>query len=113
MFGFAPRDYALIQDQNRYKKRLEVAVTKERNEILSGLKLSIINGDFDAQKKFRAKQRDYNKRHPEYLLLEDSVTASVKGFGLSRLLQEYGVTINKNLVPSLRDKALDKFDPDS
>ena len=113
MFGFAPRDYALIQDQNRYKKRLEVAVTKERNEILSGLKLSIINGDFDAQKKFRAKQRDYNKRHPEYLLLEDSITASVKGFGLSRLLQEYGVTINKNLVPSLRDKALDKFDPDS
>ena len=113
MFGFAPRDYALIQDQNRYKKRLEVAVTKERNEILSGLKLSIINGDFDAQKKFRAKQRDYNKRHPEYLLLEDSVTASVKGFGLSRLLQEYGVTINEKLVPSLRDKALDKFDPDS
>lgn len=112
-FGFAPRDYALIQDQNRYKKRIEMAITTEYGEIMAGLRQSILNKKFDDQRKWREKQKDYNKRHPEYPLLESSITTSVKSAARARQLLDNGVTLNENVVHLLRGKAADKFDPDS
>ena len=90
-----------------------MAITTEYGEIMAGLRQSILNKKFDDQRKWREKQKDYNKRHPEYPLLESSITTSVKSAARARQFLDHGVTLNKNVVPLLRSKAADKFDPDS
>lgn len=108
--GFAPAEYALIQEKNMYKKRVETAVITRRSDILAKMNLAIYMGDTRLQAEIWPDILEFNKDHPgpaeiTQNTLDDSQSSSLK----TRRKMVNGILINSQVADEIERRSINMF----
>ena len=111
LIGFAPAEYTYRQEQNLVGKRIEAAVQRERKKLYRRNYLAYMNGDFSEMRRIRENIADFNRRHPDAAITEDTLDRSIEANLRTNLERRYnGVIYNEQTKDEVME-AIDGFRP--
>ena len=103
--GFSPERVAQRQKSNIEKKSMEQDIINKRQDLMNAFFMSIDTQDSDFTDRVIDKISLFNRTHPTYPILGDTLMKSVTTRYKSRALASLtgGIPINKNLMGALED----------
>ena len=107
--GFAPAEYTKRQEINMILKKIEGVVRDERQDLMLNYYVAMRNGDIDEAANVVDKILDFNAKHPEAGINQDSLTRSMRSHIQTSATSFNGVQLAPMLNTTLRLQA-DEFD---
>ena len=107
--GFAPAEYTKRQEINMILKKIEGVVRDERQDLMLNYYVAMRNGDIDEAATIVDKILDFNAKHPEAGINQDSLTRSMRSHIQTSTTSFNGVQLAPMLNTTLRLQA-DEFD---
>ena len=102
MFGFAPLEYTRRIEENMNAKNVEGAIKDKKSKILRQLYISIRSNNSSDKADALADMRKFNKRHPRYAILPETVERSMKAHQRTSATMHNGVVLSPAALSVLR-----------
>ena len=94
LFGFAPLEYTRRIEENMNAKNVEGAIKRKKSKILKRLYVSMRSNNSSDRVAALADMRKFNKRHPRYAILPETVERSMKAHQRTSATMHNGVVLS-------------------
>jgi hypothetical protein len=111
MLGFAPTEYTRRQEESLLGKRIEAEVRDRRQRLYRRNYMAYMNGDFDEMKEIREEIREFNARHPDAAITEDTLDRSIESNLQTNLDRRYNGVIYDELTKEEVMRQINEFRP--
>lgn len=96
--GFPPEEYTFRQEQNARNKGIEAAIGERRSKLTTKYYVAIRRGDYGRAVELLEDMQEFNKRHPNFVVDNETIKRSLKSHMATTATMNNGVTVN----PALR-----------
>jgi hypothetical protein len=99
--GFPPEEYTFRQEQNARNKGIEVAVKAERSKLTTKYYVAIRRSDYSRAVEIIRDIQEFNKRHPTFVINNETISKSLKASMATTARMNNGVTVNPALQSAI------------
>ena len=99
--GFPPEEYTFRQEQNARNKGIEVAIGAKRSKLTTKYYGAIRRSDYGRAVEIIRDIQEFNKRHPTFVINNETISKSLKASMATTARMNNGVTVNPALQSAI------------